>query len=124
VARVEKAAQAAQQAADAAASQPPAPPVAAPDEVTSSIGQPVASVPLPAPLPPPTAPIPAPAPGRAEFGIDLGSAANVEGLRTLWAATLRRYSTLLEGLRPVVQMHERRPGGGVDLHLVVGPIPN
>lgn len=118
IARVEKATrevQTAQQAMVAAA--PPPRPQAVPpaEEVTASINQPNANV--------PNVPIPPPAPGRGEYGLDLGSAPNVEGLRTLWATTLRRYSTLFEGLRPVVQMRERRPGG-VDLHLVVGPIPN
>lgn len=112
IARVEKAAEAAQQTAVAAAST--SKPAAAPDEVTSSISPPAANVPLPAPPP---------ASGR-EYGLDLGSATTVEGLRTLWAATLKRYSTLLEGLRPVVQMRERGRPGAVDLHLVVGPIPN
>lgn len=111
IARVEKTAQAAQQSAEAAASAPRPVAAAQPEEVTSSISQPAAPVPMPQP-----------APGR-EYGLDLGSAPTVEGLRTLWAAALKRYSTLLDGLRPVVQMRERRPGG-MDLHLVVGPIPN
>jgi hypothetical protein len=122
IARVEKATQAAQ-----STQQSPAPAVAAvpmprpapttpSEEITSSVSPP--AVPPPAPMP-----IPSPAPSRSEYGLDVGSAANVESLRTLWAATLRRYGPLLEGLRPVVQMRERRPGG-MDLHLVVGPIPN
>jgi hypothetical protein len=119
IARVEKAAQAAQQPpapAVAAVPTPRLPPAAPSEDVTSSVSPPAILTPAPMPIPSPT-------PGRAEYGLDLGGAANVEGLRTLWAATLRRYSTLLEGLRPVVQMRERRPGG-MDLHLVVGPIPN
>jgi cell division septation protein DedD len=119
IARVEKAAQAAQQppaAAIAAIPMPRSAPATPLDEVTSSVSPP--AVPTPAPMP-----TPSPAPTRSEYGLDVGSAANVENLRTLWAATLRRYGPLLEGLRPVVQMRERRPGG-MDLHLVVGPIPN
>ena len=49
---------------------------------------------------------------KTEFGLDLGSATTVEALRTAWAAALRRHGTLLEGLRPVVQMRERPRAGG------------
>lgn len=109
IARVEKAANAAQQAL--AAAPQPAPPAA--EDVTASVAPPA----VPVPLPPPQ-------PGAArQFALDLGSAQSVEGLRALWTATLKRYSPLLEGLYPVVQMRERRQAG-LDLHLVVGPIPN
>jgi hypothetical protein len=109
VARVEKTAQ---------ETQAPKPPEleaaarAAPEEVTSSIQQ---AIPIP-----PAAPAPA---GRAEFGLDLGGANTMEGLRNLWAAARTRHGTLLEGLRPVVHLRERRPQG-VELRLVAGPIPN
>lgn len=114
IARVEKTAQAAQQASAAAvAAYRPQPAASPAEEVTATIA-PAAPVPLPSP---------APAPGRSEYGLDLGSAPNIEGLRMLWLNAQRRYSTLLDGLRPIVQTRERRPGGA-DLHLIVGPIPN
>jgi hypothetical protein len=115
IARVEKVAEAAQQAA-AAATAAPRTTANPPDDVTSSIGSAPTAVPLPLPAPGMS--------GRGEFGLDLGSAPNIEGLRVLWAAALRRYSTLLEGLRPVVQTRDRGQPGSADLHLIVGPIPN
>jgi hypothetical protein len=115
VARVEKAAQPAQQPrpepdASAAVSAPPA------EEVTSSIIQPPASMPMP--------PAVSDSPGKAEFGLDLGGANTLEGLRNLWATARSRHGPLLAGLRPVVHLRERPRPGAVDLRLVAGPIPN
>jgi hypothetical protein len=117
IARVEKAAQAAQQQPAIVAAAPAAPtvspsPAPPPDEVTSSVSPPIAAVPMP---PPP--------PGRSAFGLDLGTATTIEGVRTLWTAALRRHGTLIEGLRPVVYLRERHPGA-VEFHLIAGPIPN
>jgi len=108
VTRVEKAAQAAAQptAQPAAASTPPAP-----DDVTASIQSPAT----------PAAPA---APGKAEFGLDLGGANTIDGLRVLWATARQRHAALLEGLRPVVHVRERARSGGVDMRLVAGPLPN
>jgi hypothetical protein len=107
IARVEQTALAVTAAAAKAAALP---------DITASIGPPAASVPMPPPAPAGAT--------TAEYGLDLGSGANVEALRALWAATLRRYSTLLAGLHPLVQMRDHARPGAVDLHLVVGPIPN
>ena len=94
----------------------PAPPATAPpDDVTSSIN-------------PPGVPLPPQAPNtgvtRTEFGLDLGSAATVEALRTAWTAALRRHGGLLEGLRPVVNMRDRGRPGPAEFRLIAGPIPN
>lgn len=61
---------------------------------------------------------------RRQFGIDLGRAANVEGLRALWSATRSRHAAQLEGLRPIVHLREIGRAGGVELRLVAGPIAN
>jgi hypothetical protein len=80
------------------------------------------------PAPPPPTPLPPLPPSRAEFGVDLGRAASLEGLRVLWTAALKRHGPHLEGLRPIVHLRERpRPPGvnaasTVELHLVVGPL--
>ncbi len=108
-------------------------------DITGSISRAAAPPPLPAviPSPPPviSAPeaIPVPPgqgaedPGAAktEFGIDLGRANTLEGLRQLWTATKSKHATALEGLRPLVTMREiTRANGGVELRLIAGPVPN
>ena len=116
IARAERVAQATpprEPAAPPPAEAAPAP--AAPEDVTSSINPPV-EVPLPPPAPANT--------GKPEFGLDLGSAASLEALRTAWTAALRRHGSLLEGLRPVVQMRERPRPGAPELRLIAGPLAN
>jgi hypothetical protein len=61
---------------------------------------------------------------RTEFGIDLGSAATVEGLRTLWSSVKGSHAPLLEGLRPVVAVRDGAKPGALELRLVVGPLAN
>ena len=60
---------------------------------------------------------------RTEFGVDIGGAANVDGLRVLWANAKNGQSALLDGLRPVVAIRENKPGV-VELRLVIGPLAN
>lgn len=104
-------------------------------EITGSIGRrvptttvmpsaPAAAPPLPAVTAPEPAPPVPPEPGRQEFGIDLGGAANVEALRTLWIAAKSKHGGLLEGLRPIIAIRERARPGGVELRLVAGPFGN
>jgi hypothetical protein len=64
------------------------------------------------------------APPKAEFGIDLGRANSVEGLRQLWNAAKSRHGNALESLRPIVAVREIARGGGIELRLVAGPLPN
>jgi hypothetical protein len=56
------------------------------------------------------------------LGVDVGSALNYEGLRTLWHSTKNSDPALLEELYPVVTVRENSKTHGVDLRLVVGPI--
>jgi hypothetical protein len=58
------------------------------------------------------------------LGVDVGGATNYEGLRTLWHSTLNSDPTLLEQFYPVVAIRENSKTHGVDLRLVVGPIPD
>lgn len=88
--------------------------VPAAEDVLASLQRP-AGVPIPPPVPV--------APGKLEFGLDLGGAHTMDGVRNLWATARSRHGPLLEGLRPLVHARERRPSV-VDLRLVVGPIPN
>ena len=65
-----------------------------------------------------------PAPSKAEFGIDLGRANSVEGLRQLWNVMRSKHGGTLEGLRPIVAVREIARGGGIELRLVAGPLAN
>jgi hypothetical protein len=65
---------------------------------------------------------PAPAPTKVDFGVDLGSAQTVEGLRSLWTSAKSKHAKLLEGLRPIVVLRENARPGGVELRLVAGPL--
>lgn len=104
------------------ASPPPA--VAAPETVQPpQASAPPEPPPARAAAPPSDEPVPLPAP-KAEFGVDLGRANSVEGLRQLWAAARSRHGSALEGLRPIVAVREIPRGGGVELRLVAGPLPN
>ena len=58
------------------------------------------------------------------LGVDVGGATNYEALRTLWHSTLNSDPTLLEQFYPVVAIRENSKTHGVDLRLVVGPIPD
>lgn len=78
------------------------------------------------PLVPPqdAAPAEAPPAAKIEFGIDLGGAQTIDGLRTLWITTKGRHGALLDGLRPLVTVREKARPGSVELRLVAGPLAN
>jgi hypothetical protein len=60
---------------------------------------------------------------RTEFGVDLGTANSVNGLRALWRGLLKsRSNASLQPLRPVIQIKEGNNGLGMQLHLVAGPL--
>src|SRR4051812_17763989 len=56
-----------------------------------------------------------------KFGVDLGSAANMEVLRAQWAVAQTNYSQLFEGLHALAGLVETRPGAP-ELRLIVGPL--
>lgn len=58
---------------------------------------------------------------RTEFGVDLGGAASVEGLRALWRGALKSHDALLAPLQPIIVIRERHDGLGLQLRLVAGP---
>jgi hypothetical protein len=70
------------------------------------------------------APTETPASSKYDFGVDLGSAQTVDGLRMLWTQVKSRHGTLLEGMRPIIVIREPARAGAVELRLVVGPIPS
>jgi hypothetical protein len=60
---------------------------------------------------------------RTEFGVDLGSANSVNGLRALWRGLLKSKSNaLLTALRPIIVIKEGTNGLGMQLRLVAGPL--
>jgi hypothetical protein len=125
IARVEKAARAVQPPPEFATTPREGPPAAtAPNEDITLSANAAASLPRRVPGDSPAWP-PAPNPAvKTEFGIDLGGASTIEGLRALWVATQRRHAAQLAGLRPTLHLRERARPGGAELRLVAGPIAN
>jgi hypothetical protein len=66
---------------------------------------------------------PAVAVQHTEFGIDLGGAISVDGLRALWRGLIKsRSGQALAELRPIIVVKERSGGLGMQLRLVAGPL--
>ena len=116
--------------AKAAAATPPSAPPAPTPMMT-----PAASAPSPAPEvarsaadklaaaePAPSTPPPL-AVKHTEFGVDVGGATSVGGLRALWRGLLKsRSNAPLAALQPIIVVKERDNGLGMQLRLVAGPL--
>jgi hypothetical protein len=60
---------------------------------------------------------------RTEFGVDVGGANSVGGLRALWRGLLKsRSNAPLAALQPIIVVKERDNGLGMQLRLVAGPL--
>ena len=60
---------------------------------------------------------------RTEFGVDVGGANSVGGLRALWRGLLKsRSNAALTTLRPIIVIKEGTNGLGMQLRLVAGPL--
>lgn len=70
---------------------------------------------------PPSHPSPVPAP-RTDFGVDLGSARSIKGLRALWQSFLKSESKELTSLHPIIVLKETNNGSGTQMRLVAGPL--
>jgi len=57
-----------------------------------------------------------------EFGLDLGGAATLDGIRQRWTTVKANFGPLLSGMYPLAA-REHRPGAS-SYRLVVGPLPN
>src|SRR5882724_6009358 len=69
------------------------------------------------------APVPPQAVQRTEFGVDVGGANSLNGLRALWRGLLKSKSTAsLATLRPIIMVKESNAGLGMQLRLVAGPL--
>lgn len=67
--------------------------------------------------------VPAVAVQRTEFGVDVGSANSLGGLRALWRGLLKSNShAALRSLRPIIVVKESNNGLGMQLRLVAGPL--
>jgi hypothetical protein len=92
----------------------------APAETAPAAPEQIASMQAVAPEPAVTE-APAVAVPRTEFGIDLGGANSLDGLRALWRG-IPKSNKALAGLRPIIMVKERSTGLGMQLRLVVGPL--
>ena len=72
----------------------------------------------------PAASVPPPlAVKHTEFGVDVGGANSVGGLRALWRGLLKsRSNAPLAALQPIIVVKERDNGLGMQLRLVAGPL--
>jgi hypothetical protein len=61
---------------------------------------------------------------KTEFGVDLGSAPSMAGLRSLWQSLKDAHEPLFDGLRPVMALREGTRPGTIELRLVAGPLAN
>jgi hypothetical protein len=60
---------------------------------------------------------------RTEFGVDVGGANSIAGLRALWRGLLKsRANAPLAELRPIIVIKEGSGGFGMQLRLVAGPL--
>jgi hypothetical protein len=60
---------------------------------------------------------------RTEFGVDVGGANSLNGLRALWRGLLKSKSNAaLTPLRPIIVVKENNTGLGMQLRLVAGPL--
>jgi hypothetical protein len=113
-------------AAPAAPNEPAAPAAAAPAAADPPATPPVAAA-TPAPAErvatAPAAPSEdVPEPPKHEFGVDVGGAVNLDGLRVLWTSTKGNNAALFEGLHPVVAVRENSRTKNKDLRLIAGPL--
>ncbi|MEH6950702.1 hypothetical protein V4R08_05050 [Nitrobacter sp. NHB1] len=67
--------------------------------------------------------LPAPRPvAHTDFGVDLGSARSIKGLRALWRSVLKSEAKELTSLHPIIVLKERNNGGSAQMRLVAGPL--
>jgi len=59
---------------------------------------------------------------QAEFGLDLGGGATIDGMRLPWITVKASFGPLLSGLRPLATRDHRTGANGY--RLIVGPLPN
>ena len=58
---------------------------------------------------------------RTEFGVDIGSANSLSGLRSLWRSLVKS-NQALAALRPIIAVKEIKNGLGLQVRLIAGPL--
>jgi hypothetical protein len=61
---------------------------------------------------------------RTQFGLDIGGASSMAGLRALWSGVRKSHPGQLAALRPVLAIRQNKNGFGLQVHVVAGPIPD
>jgi hypothetical protein len=61
---------------------------------------------------------------RTQFGLDLGGASSMAGLRALWNGVRKSHASEMAALRPVLAIRQAKNGLGLQVHVVAGPIPD
>lgn len=59
---------------------------------------------------------------RTQFGVALGGAGSVGGLRALWSRLVKTNGEALANLQPIIAIRENQGGRGVQLRLIAGPL--
>lgn len=59
---------------------------------------------------------------QTAFGVELGGANSVEGLRAIWRTVSKSNATVFATLQPIVVLREGNDGLGMKLRLVAGPL--
>lgn len=59
---------------------------------------------------------------QTAFGVELGGANSVEGLRAIWRTVTKSNGAIFGGLQPIVVLKEGNDGLGMKLRLVAGPL--
>jgi hypothetical protein len=112
----------------APATNPPAAVTQSPSTATAAASKTEASNTTPVPMPPTRIASVAtsePAPSAStqnEFGLDLGGAATLDGIRQRWITVKANFGPLLSGMYPLAAREHRAGASGY--RLVVGPLPN
>ena len=87
--------------------------------------EPVAEPAAPAEAAPEAPPMPRARPATrpaAEYGVELGTAPNMDALRTRWVSVKANFGPMLVGLSPIA-VKDKRPGSA-QLRLMAGPLKN
>jgi hypothetical protein len=61
---------------------------------------------------------------RTQFGLDIGGASSMVGLRALWNGVRNSHPSQFAALRPVLAIRQNKNGFGLQVHVVAGPIPD